>query len=473
MKTKKLVVAICLLLTSAVLVTTASFAWFSMNTDVDVDGIEVEAYSDALYLQISNNGSTYGDTTTFNATKKSLRLVTQVAVDTTALKTVTATPASGYPASGTTYYTLSDAESSGDTYAAFNYIKAESFGAATLLDAYYKLEFTRITDSSTYSSGTYYEALANGNGFKAATLTVGNALYGYYTISSYVVTEDVKFEQDVDYYQMDANRNFEKKNVTVGEDLDGVYFEKVAGVAALGTDAGVYTDADETNYAVYYTTDTSGNYVIATDLVPAEKLDDKYYTVEVADATATVAQDAKVWYQMGNNYICVYHNDTTAEVNLTGRMFWGKTYSDTLGEVGGADIGIIKEDKVANYVYSDTLYLRSAKNTNDGSNLRIEDIEISGRVNYLSPAMRIYFVATNSRGQTKTYLYDNGVSFTPETLFDKILGNEAEVVTVKTFIYFEGTDEAAFTATTAAGELNGQKVAIKFAINDVDYTVNP
>lgn len=87
--------------------------------------------------------------------------------------------------------------------------------------------------------------------------------------------------------------------------------------------------------------------------------------------------------------------------------------------------------------------------------------------------MRIYFVATNSRGQTTTYLYDNGVSFTPKTLFDKILGNEAEVVTVKTFIYFDGTDEAAFTATTAAGELNGQKVAIKFAINDVDYSVNP
>ncbi len=46
-KTKKFLIAVCLLLVSATLLGTASFAWFSMNTEVSVDGIEVEAYSDA------------------------------------------------------------------------------------------------------------------------------------------------------------------------------------------------------------------------------------------------------------------------------------------------------------------------------------------------------------------------------------------------------------------------------------------
>ena len=139
--TKKLTLAICLLLISATLLGTASFAWFSMNTsvDVDVDGIEVEAYSDALFLQISNNNTDFATRTTFNTAKKSLRLVSQIPVNTNALKVLTPTPATGAPDDSKEYYKKGEAKSSADTYAADNYILVDAFADATALDAYYRI----------------------------------------------------------------------------------------------------------------------------------------------------------------------------------------------------------------------------------------------------------------------------------------------------------------------------------------------
>ena len=76
-KTKRLIFALSLLLISATILGTASFAWFSMNTEVAVDGIEVEAYSDALFLEISTDGSDYDTSVTLENAKKTLRVVTQ------------------------------------------------------------------------------------------------------------------------------------------------------------------------------------------------------------------------------------------------------------------------------------------------------------------------------------------------------------------------------------------------------------
>ena len=57
-----------------------------------------------------------------------------------------------------------------------------------------------------------------------------------------------------------------------------------------------------------------------------------------------------------------------------------------------------------------------------------------------------------------------------ETLVATLLGNEEETVTVQTYIYFDGTDDVALTSETIpAGELNGQKIAIEFAIDEHDY----
>lgn len=64
-KFKKLVPAICMLLVSAVLMGTSTFAWFSMNTTVTAKGMQVTAKSDSKFLQIINTaaGSAFADDT--------------------------------------------------------------------------------------------------------------------------------------------------------------------------------------------------------------------------------------------------------------------------------------------------------------------------------------------------------------------------------------------------------------------------
>ena len=50
--TKKLIPALGMLMLSAVMLVTSSFAWFSMNTDVTATGMNVTAKGDQVYLQI-------------------------------------------------------------------------------------------------------------------------------------------------------------------------------------------------------------------------------------------------------------------------------------------------------------------------------------------------------------------------------------------------------------------------------------
>lgn len=54
-KFRKLVPALCMLLISAVLLGTSTFAWFSMNTTVTATGMQVTAKTDHTYLLITKN----------------------------------------------------------------------------------------------------------------------------------------------------------------------------------------------------------------------------------------------------------------------------------------------------------------------------------------------------------------------------------------------------------------------------------
>lgn len=60
-KTRKLIPALAMLLISAVMMSTASFAWFSMNKQVSATGFEITANSDNVWLAI-NTGSTFDPT---------------------------------------------------------------------------------------------------------------------------------------------------------------------------------------------------------------------------------------------------------------------------------------------------------------------------------------------------------------------------------------------------------------------------
>ncbi len=70
---KKLIPAFALLLISAVVLSTASFAWFSMNTEVSASGMTITAKSDAVALVInSTNTAGSGGTTETTAVSGTL-----------------------------------------------------------------------------------------------------------------------------------------------------------------------------------------------------------------------------------------------------------------------------------------------------------------------------------------------------------------------------------------------------------------
>lgn len=65
-KFRKLVPALCMLLISAVLLGTSTFAWFSMNTTVTATGMQVTAKTDHTYLLISTLPDKIGTPTEAN-----------------------------------------------------------------------------------------------------------------------------------------------------------------------------------------------------------------------------------------------------------------------------------------------------------------------------------------------------------------------------------------------------------------------
>lgn len=62
-KFKKLIPALCMLLVSAVMLGSTTFAWFSMNTTVTANGMQIEAKSNATYLLISKDPKVATDKT--------------------------------------------------------------------------------------------------------------------------------------------------------------------------------------------------------------------------------------------------------------------------------------------------------------------------------------------------------------------------------------------------------------------------
>ena len=98
---KKLIPAICMLLLSAMLMGTSTYAWFSMNTSVSASGMQVKAKSDgglaiASYTTGASNASVAPASTAFASTASALWTNAGV---TTSGETVTANTGSLYPTS--------------------------------------------------------------------------------------------------------------------------------------------------------------------------------------------------------------------------------------------------------------------------------------------------------------------------------------------------------------------------------------
>ena len=75
-KTRKLIPALAMLLISAVMLSTASFAWFATNKEVSANNMTVTANANTKYLQISTNASTgFGTAVDALNTNKSIDLI--------------------------------------------------------------------------------------------------------------------------------------------------------------------------------------------------------------------------------------------------------------------------------------------------------------------------------------------------------------------------------------------------------------
>lgn len=68
-KFKKLIPALCMLLISAVMLGSSTFAWFSMNNKVTANGMQVQAASNTQFLVISQDSSNMGTETTLGLNK--------------------------------------------------------------------------------------------------------------------------------------------------------------------------------------------------------------------------------------------------------------------------------------------------------------------------------------------------------------------------------------------------------------------
>ncbi len=98
-----------MLLLSAVLMSTASFAWFSMNKDVTADGMEVTAKSDSLSLVIkTGSGQTISATDTAETASAGWTNITLLPVTPAAALTAT-----NIETNASWQYGYSDSESSG------------------------------------------------------------------------------------------------------------------------------------------------------------------------------------------------------------------------------------------------------------------------------------------------------------------------------------------------------------------------
>ena len=75
--TRKLIPAFVMLIVSAIMLSTASFAWFANSTSVNATGMTVKANTDVKFLEIStSNDSGWASFVTLTATDENLDLVT-------------------------------------------------------------------------------------------------------------------------------------------------------------------------------------------------------------------------------------------------------------------------------------------------------------------------------------------------------------------------------------------------------------
>lgn len=428
-KSRKITVSLAMLLISALLLSTASYAWFAMNTQTSVDGLEVEAYTDSLFLEISTTGAddSYSTAVKYDPIESAhLRLVTASLFGGYQLAIVSATEATGEYDSQVTYY-----ERVASKYLnKFDYVKVDGLSVASstadcIVNPVFELQVTNAK-----VSGDYYAFDAATNTYTKKTISDASA-YGLWEITS-----------------SDTN--------TGSYDGRSRYYKETNGVLA-----------DITN-----------------SLVAASDVSD-YYTLAVTSCDLASEADGTKDYFLVNSNGYAYVGPIVNKTILGEYLFWGKAYSTDPANVQETNPLTILDpastsDEISNYYLTKTVYLRQAEGTNNAENLVI-NVDIGGASNPLSDAIRVLFVATTTADATSpkriSYaIYDptsqnaNGMTYSNgQNLFGTILGDENETITVDMYIYFDGTDEVAKNASVVDAILNGQTIDIQFSIDELNY----
>ncbi|MGM9631772.1 MAG: hypothetical protein ACI3XL_01600 [Eubacteriales bacterium] len=192
---KKLIPAFALLLISAVVLSTASYAWFSMNTSVSATGMTINAQVDSKFLVIEA-GSTFHNTTTTTSvdTSASSSSLKPVAPATTLTAANVTTPTSwqyGYSNSA------DSATVSGDYTACTNltgYVASETFsiglnaaysGSTTSVD---NLKLTSVTLPASTGISVVVVCGTNIYNYESSQASLTDALADTVTTSGVTVT---------------------------------------------------------------------------------------------------------------------------------------------------------------------------------------------------------------------------------------------------------------------------------------------
>lgn len=436
----KILGATAMLLVSVLMLGTASFAWFAMNTNSVADGLTVEAYTDSNYLEISMNDSVYDTDITYTTNNTGLlRLVTNKRFNANEIVSglVAAAASGNYAVGNTTKYYKAVKADKGTNYI---HVEMTEDDLPSSTKGLFKNPTITKVSSDEKVSGTFYKL--DKNAYVKVTLTNESAK-GYYTIDTPLAEgEGSRYVEGNVYYALDSVAGTLTKvaNLHVGTDLSQYYTIAADDVTITDTQKGDGT-------TVYYLKNTLKD----EDGDPTGFVDYSY--------VGTVSSGEYV-----KNYI-----------------YWGRAYSDNAAEEQADNtLNIIDMAAPTDYYLQQVLYLRQAEGTNLANNLRVKDIKIGGASNALNGALRVLLVATSTSDPTNivTVLYDagedtyNGVEHVEgqETvLFSRLLGNEEETIKVDVYIFFDGTDEVAKNTTMDGATLNGQSVEIEFSIDELSY----
>ena len=440
MKIKRLTFAVCLLIISATLLGTASYAWFSMNTEVSVDGIQVEAYSDSLFLEISKDNTTYNTSVDFSSNGEVvLRLAKHGFVGDTYKLDISGATGGHYNKTleSKTYYKLIAATSD----SLQKYVKAvknvDYKLGTSVVGLYEDLQFVQVTDNDAKAAAsTNYYKLEKGK-YVPVTVTEGvTAVKGYYTLATATLTTKENYDGGATQYYL--------------KDGDDAY-TNITSTLELGTDLSVF-------------------YEITATPIASNAVSGDVYLGNTGEAIDEYA------------FLGTYPTDSTTDISDA--LYFGRAYSDVIANGDQTDtLNIIKKTEAdGTYFYKQTVFVRNALNTNDSKNLTAT-IKVGGTDNEIADALRVLLVVTDadSSDRVNTVYYDNVTRLSEygegANIVGVLLGNQQETLKVDIYVYFDGTDVvsqnspdvASGVAGISAGVLNGQTVSIEFNIDGHNY----